>query len=404
MLTHSEESSLEEDVLTRTWFHKALVLFDKPAKWSVWRLFVVIVSTAILAALVWALLGIDTAIAVTAGCLYVIFVALDGLVFWTLPRRRLSFGSWKAQTIVLALPRLAATILLSFAAAVFGDIWGIIGLVLIHSAGTISLIWGAVIEPHRIQLTSFSIVTNRALAAGEPIRLLHISDLHLERMTKREVKVLELVEAANADLILLTGDYLNLSYVRDEAARDDVLSLLSQLSAPYGVYAVLGSPPVDQRDVVPRLFDDLAIELLVNENRTISLDEERQMILIGIDCSHDLALDAHHLRELAADLPDHVPSILMYHAPDLLPEAAELEIDLYLCGHTHGGQVRLPWLGALLTSSHYGRKYQMGHYHEGRSDMYVSRGVGLEGLSAPRVRFLCPPEMTIVTVEGNSSA
>jgi hypothetical protein len=81
-----------------------------------------------------------------------------------------------------------------------------------------------------------------------------------------------------------------------------------------------------------------------------------------------------------------------------MPQAVELGIDLYLCGHTHGGQVRLPVIGPLLTSSHLGREYVMGHYQVGQTHLYVSRGVGLEGLSAPRVRLLAPPEITLLTL------
>jgi predicted MPP superfamily phosphohydrolase len=98
--------------------------------------------------------------------------------------------------------------------------------------------------------------------------------------------------------------------------------------------------------------------------------------------------------------PNFVPQILLYHAPDLMPEATEKGIDLYLCGHTHGGQVRLPWIGAIWTSSQYGKQYEMGHYHQSRTNLYVSRGIGLEGLSAPRIRFLAPPEITLITLQG----
>jgi predicted MPP superfamily phosphohydrolase len=81
-----------------------------------------------------------------------------------------------------------------------------------------------------------------------------------------------------------------------------------------------------------------------------------------------------------------------------MPQAVAHGLNLYLCGHTHGGQVRLPIYGALLTSSQLGKRYEMGHYREDDTHLYVSRGLGLEGLSAPRVRFLCPPEMTLVTL------
>ena len=88
-------------------------------------------------------------------------------------------------------------------------------------------------------------------------------------------------------------------------------------------------------------------------------------------------------------------NILLYHTPDLAPEASRLGIDLQLSGHTHGGQVRLPFYGALVTGSLYGKRFEAGRYQLERMVLYVSRGLGLEGAGAPRVRFLCPPEMIL---------
>jgi predicted MPP superfamily phosphohydrolase len=91
---------------------------------------------------------------------------------------------------------------------------------------------------------------------------------------------------------------------------------------------------------------------------------------------------------------------LLYHTPDLIETASELGVDLYLAGHTHGGQVRLPWLGAIFTASRYGKRYEMGSYRVGRTQLYVSRGIGMEGLGTPRVRFLCPPEIVELELGG----
>jgi len=353
-----------------------------------------------LVVLAWWLTSSDFTLAIVAGLVFLAISMLDGLILWSLPRRGLSFGSWQAQGIVLAISRLAACIALSLAAAITSDLWSLLGLIVIQFIGLAALVWGAMIEPFNIQLTTLTITSDRILPGAKPVRVIHISDLHVERLTKREEKLLELIEETDADLILLTGDYLNLSFIRDRKAQAEVKKLLSKLRAPHGVYAVLGSPPVDERDVVPGLFEDLPIKLLVDQRQTVPIGEDRRLSLIGMDCTHNLPLDSHRLEILTNDMPNDVPSILMYHAPDLFPEAVDLGIDLYLCGHTHGGQVRLPWIGALLTSSQLGRKYQMGLYQEGRTSMYVSRGVGMEGLSAPRVRFLSPPEITLVTITG----
>jgi predicted MPP superfamily phosphohydrolase len=83
-----------------------------------------------------------------------------------------------------------------------------------------------------------------------------------------------------------------------------------------------------------------------------------------------------------------------------MPAAVEAGVDLYLAGHTHGGQLRLPFFGAIVTASIYGKRYEMGAYRQGDTLLYVSRGVGMEGKGAPRARFLCPPEVVLCTLMG----
>jgi uncharacterized protein len=173
---------------------------------------------------------------------------------------------------------------------------------------------------------------------------------------------------------------------------------LSQMSAPYGIYATLGSPPVDLREEVVPIFSGLPIRLMRHDWEQVDLGDGRSLTLLGMDCTHHLPTDRAQLEALTAVAPNNTPQILLYHSPELMPEAVEHGLSLYLCGHTHGGQVRLPLIGPLLTSSQLGRKYVMGLYRHGRTRLYVSRGVGLEGLSAPRIRFMAPPEVTLITL------
>ncbi|HUS14675.1 MAG TPA: hypothetical protein VM536_06605, partial [Chloroflexia bacterium] len=89
--------------------------------------------------------------------------------------------------------------------------------------------------------------------------------------------------------------------------------------------------------------------------------------------------------------------ILLYHTPDLAPQAAAAGVDLYLCGHTHGGQVRLPGLGALLTGSRFGQRYVLGlNRLPSGGSIHTTRGTGCEGLRLPRLRGLCPPEIAVL--------
>jgi len=89
-------------------------------------------------------------------------------------------------------------------------------------------------------------------------------------------------------------------------------------------------------------------------------------------------------------------SVLLYHKPDLAYAARDLKVDLYLAGHTHGGQVRVPIYGAIFPNSRYGKTFEMGLYHLDGMTLYVNRGLGFTGGPAPRIRFLAPPEIVVI--------
>jgi len=86
----------------------------------------------------------------------------------------------------------------------------------------------------------------------------------------------------------------------------------------------------------------------------------------------------------------------LYHYPDAIEEAAQHRIDLYCAGHTHGGQVALPFYGAIITLSKFGKKYESGLRRLEDTWLYVNRGIGMEGGPAPRVRFCARPEITVI--------
>jgi uncharacterized protein len=386
------------DVLTEGWLHKVMLFFHVPAEWPAWLVVVSGLLLTIAVGGIWMVL-LDHALAASLvmGAQFA-FLALDMVILASLPRRGLSYGPWKAQFFVLALPRLMVTIALSITAVWWNWQVALALVVFVQALGTIALWHGAVIEPFKLEMTEYHMFTDRMAYGTPPVRILHITDLHIERLTKRETKLLEFVRTAKPDLILISGDYVNLSYNRDPETLRQVKQLLSQLEAPYGVFATLGSPPVDLRETVPPIFDDLPIPLLRAAWQKVDLEDGRYLTLIGMDCTHHLPTDAERLANLMASAPNSVPQVLLYHSPEMMPRAVDYGIDLYLCGHTHGGQVRLPLIGPLLTSSQLGRQFVMGIYRVGRTHLYVSRGVGLEGMSAPRVRFGAPPEITLVVM------
>jgi len=324
-------------------------------------------------------------------------ILADGTGLALLPRAGRSFGPVTPPLLALALTRTAIH-------AALGLAWPTLPGLLLTTALQLAILAAALyatwIEPFQLTVTSMALQSPK-LDGHPPIRLLHISDIHVEGITPRERNLLHQIEALAPDVVVLTGDYLNLSSVNDPQAQTQAHDLLAQICAhaPGPVYAITGSPPVDRPEIVPRIFSDLPIIWLLDEIQDLHLNGHT-LRLVGLRCTADRSRDIPRLRRLL-DGPSGTPSpftLLLYHSPDLMPEAVGMEVDLYLCGHTHGGQIRLPLWGAIVTSSDFWKRYEMGRYEEGGTTLYVSRGLGVEGLGAPRARFLAPPEIILWTL------
>ncbi len=269
---------------------------------------------------------------------------------------------------------------------------------LMNALITAVAIYATWVEPFRIQVTRQSLQV-KGWPEDRTVTFLHISDIHFERPSRREHKLLELIREHQPDLLLLTGDYLNLSSVYYPEAQQGVRKLLSQFRAPLGIYAVAGSPVVDVETVIPEIFAGLPIQWLQDDTVTLHLGEH-SLQLIGVRTTYREERDITALASFPDDSTTGQTRILLYHTPDLAPAAANMGIDLYLCGHTHGGQIRLPIYGAVATSSRWGKRYEHGLYEEGGMTLYVCRGLGMEGLGAPRARFLAPPEIVLWEITG----
>jgi predicted MPP superfamily phosphohydrolase len=149
------------------------------------------------------------------------------------------------------------------------------------------------------------------------------------------------------------------------------------------------------------MFDGLDITVLHDEVQHLDVNGS-ELYLIGISYL-DRRRDREVLPQLMQQLPEDAYSLLLYHTPDMIEVASAENVDLYLAGHTHGGQIRLPLYGAIITASAFGKQYEQGRYTVGDTTLHVSRGIGMEGQGAPRARFLCPPEIIVVDLMATSA-
>jgi len=376
--------------------YRVIDFATRPVNWPLWRLMLIDLGLIAVVAGIWWLFtrtGDWAAVVIVA----LLFGGTDLLVITAAPKLRVSFGPPQIQFFPLQLPRLIILILAAPLTLVLPANAALGIAVLINILASLALVWGALEEPLRITRTTVSL-TSPKLPPGQTLRILHLSDLHLERWGEREERMVVLIQEAEADLVLITGDYVNTSYRSDKETLTEVKRFLRKLKAPHGVFAVLGTPFVDT--YVPPYFVNTKTTLLRDQVANIRLDRDHSLALIGVECHHNIERDAISLAETAAKADPDDFRILLYHSPELMDHAPTNGIDLYLCGHTHGGQVRLPGYGALLTASALGKRYEMGRYDVDGTTLYVSRGIGMEGLAAPRVRFLSPPEITVFEVTG----
>jgi len=219
------------------------------------------------------------------------------------------------------------------------------------------------------------------------LRIVHLTDIHHGLYFSAEA-VLAAVELANSlepDVVALTGDYV--SYSRNFA--HSVAELLGGLKAARGVYAVLGNH--DFRvgaDLITRALRRNHIEVLRNRH-TVLRAGSAELHLAGVD---DLWYNASLPRALR-NIPRARPVVLLSHNPRIVAAASHYSVNLVLSGHTHGGQVRLPFLERRRDPTH--RRFHTGWDGWGLTRIYISRGIGTIVLP---VRLGCPPEMPVFTL------
>jgi len=333
------------------------------------------IPTILFIIIIFLLGGLFSLFVVEKWILLILFPLADALIIWLLPKFKISFGASKSQVFLLFVLR-----------AIFNLFPSPINLIF-QLLGTALVIYGFLIEPAKIKITT---IFHDFPKFSSNLKFIHLSDIHLEKMSVRESKLLTIIKEKKPAFILYTGDFLNLSNIRNPESIEQLIEFFNNLNKISPVYYVSGSPAVDVSDTLEIIEKNLQAVRLNNSKLSFKHNNS-EINLIGITCTHHPHLDIKYLPAL---LQDRSLNILLYHSPDLVYEIKpEHKVDLMLSGHTHGGQVRLPFWGAIFTGSLYGRKLQQGLYRIYDTLLYISRGIGLEGLGAPRVRFLCSPEI-----------
>ena len=262
----------------------------------------------------------------------------------------------------------------------------------------------ALLEPHRLVVRRFNVEMAHLPDATDGLRIVQLSDFHRSALTSGHVvrRAVDLANAQKPDVIVLTGDFLSRldSYSSFLFASHwaqspqfyaaEIAHILKDLRAPEGVWAVHGNHDAAAGSfaVLDELLERCGVRVLNNSSTRI-----REMPLIGLD---DLRVGHIDLPQACAEIEDFEAQIILSHNPRVLPLFKERNA-LVLAGHTHSGQVHLPF------SRFRRRPFDMrdspwneGWYQDEKARMYVNAGVGSVHLP---VRFLCPPEITVFTLK-----
>lgn len=223
-------------------------------------------------------------------------------------------------------------------------------------------------------------------AQFEGYRIAFLTDTHVASFMRRAFyrECVEQVRRSNADLILLGGDFV--SFSRHIPLMAELL--LTGLEARDGVWAVLGNHDYwTDPDGVIAAMTSRGVRFIVNRSVQISRDGAT-LDLVGID---EVYRGEPDLDAAFANADARRPCVALSHHPDIVLRLEDQRIDLLLCGHTHGGQIRVPFFGPLVVPSKHEGRYAAGFHKEKNVRMYVSRGLG----SVPPIRILCKPEIAV---------
>ncbi len=265
-------------------------------------------------------------------------------------------------------------------------------------AGLILLcvLYARLVEPFWLAVERERVETSKLPPGSRAVRLVLINDTHCDPRARTERRLPELVAELEPDAIIFAGDAVN-----SPEGLPVFRELMRRLAEVAPTYAVRGNwevwwfPELD-------LLGGTGVQALDGATAKVEAGGS-EVWLAGFPvlpggAGSDEAANGRVAEELLARIPEGRFKVLVHHYPEVAAEAVRRGADLGLAGDTHGGQVRLPLLGPLIRITRFGGYYDIGLHRVAKGHLYVNRGIGMEGGRAPRVRFGCRPEVTLIEI------
>lgn len=259
-------------------------------------------------------------------------------------------------------------------------------IMIIIALSIIFMILYIYMQINSVVVKSYKIPVENLPSSLKGFTILHLSDLHSKEFGGKQKKLLELINKSKYDIVAITGDLIDKRHPVETPVKD----LIKGLQRP--IYFVPGNHEWWTGFSIKDDLVSLGVQIL--DNKAIRINREGQHIwLVGVD---DPYTERDDLNVALKGVDDTSPRILLAHAPNIFPTAIEHEIDLVLVGHTHGGQVRMPFIGALIAPGQgLFPKWDYGLYSEKKTKMVITGGLGESGLP---LRFNIKPEIVLITL------
>ena len=228
------------------------------------------------------------------------------------------------------------------------------------------------------------------------LKIAYISDIHYNHFMNKErlEKMIEKINNNKPDIILFGGDVFDnpSKYPIDEKIENEIIELLQSLHAEYGKFAVLGEEDYDsQVNNIHQILFKGDFEVLTNKQIFITKDGKNMINLIGID---SLVGGNPDIETSFANVDTKLFTIVLTHAPDIISQLPTNEIDLVLAGHSHGGQINIPFIGSLKKIEG-AKTYSQGDYYINQTQLIVSNGLGT---TESDIRIFADPECHMIRI------
>ncbi|NSL50697.1 metallophosphoesterase [Calidifontibacillus erzurumensis] len=264
------------------------------------------------------------------------------------------------------------------------------GTVLLSSLG---LTYARYIEPKQLRISRIQLQSEKIPKSFDKIKMILFSDTHLgfNYSVEQFSNLIASINEAMPDIVLFTGDLIDAPNKYKEIG--PVTQLLKELRAPLGKFSIYGNHDHGGygTEIYKMIMEEANFELLKNEHKKIYNKMSDFIYISGLD---DGMLGKPNPEKTFENIDTNVFTILLAHQPDLVEMVKDYPIDVQLSGHSHGGQIQLPFIGPIFTPSG-STNYVEGFYEVGATQLYVNRGIGTTRVP---FRFLCPPELTIFTL------